>query len=252
MNHQHNFPLAAKLFIIVALLIVLTWIGSWIADWLYSKRRRTTDKKQRKRLRWLWNIFDLPIHEFHIFGQKHDSKDHLDWQIEVIEPDIYLKRRSWIGFSFLLFGLLWFGGFLFLFVYILPWQKLFTHFDWVLFFVCAVFTVFPSLLVMLLSWLIRPYTVSKIQFKMNSQETVKTYLGIFKRTIPDLPSMVQIGGGGAFPVWAALVYANKRNRIPLFTTAKGAVDTAEQAQALGLKETAEIRSLLKLEPQFFP
>jgi hypothetical protein len=85
---------------------------------------------------------------------------------------------------------------------------------------------------------------------MNSQETVKTYLGIFTRTIPDLPSMLQIGGGGTRPVWAALVYANKHGRIPLFSTAKGAVDTSEQAKALGLKETAEIRGLLKLESQF--
>jgi len=250
MNDQHSFLFAVKLFKIVFLLIVLTWIGSWIADWLYSKRRRTTGKKQRKRLRWLWTIFDLPIHEFHIFKQKTNvSKDHLDWQIDAVEPDVFLRRKNWISFLFILFALLWFGGFLSFFVYFLPWKKLFTQSDWGLFLVCSVFIVFPSLLILLLCWLIRPYTVSKIQFKMNSRETVKTYLGIFTRTIPDLPSTLQIGGG-VFSVWAALVYANKRNRIPLFATAKGAVDTSEQAKALGLQETAEIQGLLKLELQF--
>jgi hypothetical protein len=248
-----NVLFAVKLFKIAALLIALTWIGSFIGDLLYSKRRRTTDKKQRKRLRWLEIIFDFPLHEFHVFGRKTDaSKSLLDWQIEVIEPDIYLKRRNWISFLFILSALLWFGAFLFLFVYLLPWQKLFTHFQWVLFVLFAAFTIFPSLLIMLLCWLIRPYTVSKIQFKMNSQETVKTYLGIFKRTIPDLPSKLQIGGGGTRPVWAALAYANKHNRIPLFTTDRDAVNASEQAKALGLKETAEILALFKLEIEFTP
>jgi hypothetical protein len=139
MNDQHSFLFAVKLFKIVFLLIVLTWIGSWIADWLYSKRRRTTDKKQRKRLRWLWTIFDLPIHEFHIFKQKTNvSKDHLDWQIDAVEPDVFLRRKNWISFLFILFALLWFGGFLSFFVYFLPWKKLFTQSDWGLFLVCSV------------------------------------------------------------------------------------------------------------------
>ena len=248
-----NMLFAIKLFKIVAVLIALTWIGSWIADWLYSKRRRTTDKKQRKRLRWLWNIFDLPIHEFHIFGRnKHASKGFLDWQIDAIEPDIYLKRKNWISFLFIVIALLWFGGFLSFFIYILPWKKLFTQSDWGLFLVCSVFIVFPSLLILLLCWLIRPYTVSRIQFKMNSQETVKTYLGIFRRTIPNLPCKLQIGGGGAKSAWAALAYENNRNRIPLFATGRGAVNTCEQAKDLGLKQTAEIQGLLKLELQFVP
>jgi hypothetical protein len=161
-----------------------------------------------------------------------------------------LKRKNWISFLFIVIALLWFSGFLSFFIYLLPWKKLFTQSDWGLFLVCSVFIVFPSLLILLLCWLIRPYTVSRIQFKMNSQETAKTYLGIFKRTIPELPCTLQIGGGGSRPVWAALVFANKRNRIPLFTTSRGAVDTFEQAKAIGLRETAEIRKLLKLEPQF--
>jgi hypothetical protein len=179
-----NDKFISWLFKLIVLLFILAWLGSWIGDILYSARRHTTDKKRRRWLRWLETIFQLPLHEFFIFGRrKHASNDLLDWQIEVIEPDIYLKRRNWVSFLFLFVVLLWFGGFLSFFLYYVPWQKLFTTFDWRMYLVAVVFGGFPSLVVMLICYLIPPYMVSKIQFKMNSKETIKTYLiGANRRT----------------------------------------------------------------------
>lgn len=182
--------------------------------------------------------------------RKRARDNLLDWSIEIGDGEICLKRIEWASLVFLMLNLFGWAGFFSLFAIFAPWQILVSNFDWRLFLIFSVFGGVPLFLVLLLCSVIWPRLVSSVQFKTGKRSTVLTYAGIFKRTIPALPSILQIGEGGARAVWANLLYSNSRVKIPLFVTARGAVDTTEQAKAFGLKHTAEIRDLLELEIQF--
>jgi hypothetical protein len=184
-----------------------------------------------------------------------NSNNDLDWRMEVVGPDIYLKRKEWKGLPFFLIWSALFCGFLSLLALLMyrGWTGLSATRDPHLWWFCLMGTAIFLFLSFLIIWLgkvvLATETISTIEFKKEAGTTRLTYLGIFRRTIPDLPSKLVIGQGSVNDVWAHLAYSKNQIRPVSLLYAAG-FDTDEQAKAFALEKTAEVRNLLKLEIEY--
>ena len=186
-------------------------------------------------------------------NRKHDC--FLDYQVEIQTAEIRLKRNRWGLLYFLLFissflSLFYFVFFWILIDYILIPKDFLSPLWLLLFFIGA----FLSIMTYVICSAFPSYATSRVQFFPDSRKTIITYFGIFQRSIPDFPSKLVIRyystGSSKRGVSANLLYAHQRHRIQLFLTQGIDVDNSKEALALGMQETEEIRSLLKLEIQF--
>jgi hypothetical protein len=168
----------------------------------------------------------------------------LQFEIVAEGNDVYLRRNE-VGS--IIFLLVW-SGFVACFLALGLWifsQILHRH-DWMLYLVCSPFVLVPLGMLLFVGWVLPAQMITRVCFKMDERETRIRYLWFFQRTIREIPSRIQINGGGTLAVSATLLFAERRTRIPLFCSTRGIVNTQAEGMELGLEETAEIRELLKL------
>lgn len=118
---------------------------------------------------------------------------------------------------------------------------------WKNYLIVSPFLLGPLGMLFLACWIFPAQMITKVYFKVTEGETIITYLWFLRRTIREIPSRMQITGGGTSPVAATLLFADCHARIPFFGTAKGVVETHEEAVAMGMAQTEEIRNLLQLK-----
>lgn len=177
--------------------------------------------------------------------------DFLEYAVDTHDGEVALKRARWRPLAFslsfsLVLSLFYFLYFLIIFYFVSDKGG----FQWAILLFLIPFGIILLLLTAGILIALRSCAISRVQFFFDRRMTIITYLGVFRRSIPDLPTILEIGGGGTGSVWANLCYTTPPFKLSLFVTPKGVVDTRKEAHTLGLQETEAIRNLLKLEVKF--
>lgn len=223
-------------------LVVASWVFQTVfprANWKLESYSAHFKQRLRRHLpKWLG-----PRHH-------HRSDSAMEWLVSTAADSVYLKKvkGAWSIFVLEFVVAAGFGGgavvWLLLSGYMLKhgtsegiWPLLLTSFA---FLICTgLFT--------LLCWVLSSEAISSIRFQPAEQRTIVSYLGIIRRTIPSLPSKIELGRGTVGSGFARLIFPGRKFHISLFCTAKGSFDTSSPAIQYALKETAQLRESLHLE-----
>ena len=182
---------------------------------------------------------------------KHSRR--LDWRVTASSSEVIL-RRPFQTVPVMLVAWFFFIGSLVGTGLILIIPGLVAHrseSDWPVWILVMAYIAFMGFMAVVLYQALPQMVMTSVVLNLTTRTTLMTYLGIFKRHLPELPSHLRIfDGGGPAHTRADLKFSDRKKFVCLFSL-KAAFDTAEEGREFALDQTAELRKLLNLEVEFF-